>query len=53
MECSLKRPYLSSTSVRQDLDKEIEWFELKLSLLLDEHAKILHVSKPVFKKVVE
>ena len=44
MECSLKRPYLSSTSVRYNLDQEVEWFESKLSLLLDKNAKVLHVS---------
>ena len=44
MEYSLKKPYLSSTNMRYDLDQEVEWFESKLSLLLDENTKVLHVS---------
>ena len=48
MKYSMKRPYLSYTSVRQDLDQEVEWFKSKLLLFLDKHAKVLHVS--VFSK---
>lgn len=44
MKCSLKRPYLLSISVRQELDQKVEWFESKLLLFLDKHTKILYVS---------
>ena len=39
-----KRPFITSTSSKEDLDDEVEWFESKISLFLDEHAKILRVS---------
>lgn len=44
MECSVNRPYLSPTSLKEDLDEEVEWFESNLILLLDKHAKVLYVS---------
>ena len=44
MECNINRPYISSTSLKEDLDEEVEWFESSLSLLLDKYAKILYIS---------
>ena len=44
MECSINIPYILSTSSKEDLDEEVEWFESNLSLLLDKHAKVLYVS---------
>ena len=44
MECSINRPYISPTSLKEDLDEEVKWFESRLSLLLDKYAKILYVS---------
>lgn len=40
MECSARRPCISWTSSRQDLDDEVEWLESSLSSFLDEYAKI-------------
>lgn len=42
-EEGIGRPYLSIESSMQDLDDEVEWFEAKLSQLLDRHAKITRV----------
>lgn len=44
LECSTRRPCISETSSKQDLDDEVEWFESTLSSFLDKHAKILRVS---------
>ena len=44
MECSINRPYILPTSLKKDLDEEIEWFESSLSLLLDKYTKIVYVS---------
>lgn len=43
IEEGIGRPYLSIESSMQDLDDEVEWFEAKLSQLLDRHAKITRV----------
>ncbi len=34
------RNYLTTSSTKEDLDKEVEWFESRLIGLLDNHAKI-------------
>lgn len=44
IEGCTSRSYISSTSLKEDLDQEVEWFESRLSSLLDKHAKILYVS---------
>lgn len=43
-DMSSQKTYVSSTSVQDDLEKEVEWFEPNLSLLLNKHAKVLYVS---------
>lgn len=44
IECSAGKPYSLGTSLKIDLDDEVEWFESTLSSFLDKHAKILRVS---------
>lgn len=44
LESSSERPLITSASSKKDLDDEVEWFESKVSLFLNKHAKILRVS---------
>ena len=44
MEGSIDGSYLLLTSLKKDLDEEIEWFESNLLLLLDKHIKVLYIS---------
>ena len=44
IEGCTNRSYNSSTSLKEDLDQELKWFESSLSSLLDKHAKILYVN---------
>ena len=43
-KASHERHHLTSLSIKKDLDKEVEWFESRLTELLDNHAKITRVS---------
>ncbi len=45
MDCSSNRPHISSASSKQQLEDEVEWFELSLLELLDKHAKILYITQ--------
>ena len=44
LEGSTRRPFISGTSSRQDLDDEVQWLESSLSSSLDRPAKILRLS---------
>ncbi len=41
---SLGHDYLSHLSTKEDLEKEVEWFQSKIVELLDKHAKITRIS---------
>ena len=38
------RPHLGFLSTKEDLDKEVEWFESKLVKLLNNHAKVTRIT---------
>ncbi len=40
---SKKQKYLTPLSTKDDLDKEVEWFENKIAEFLNNHAKITRV----------
>lgn len=42
-EASIDQPHLSFSSTKEDLDKEVEWFESKLVRLLNNHAKVTRI----------
>lgn len=44
LESSSERLFIISIISKKDLEDKVEWFELKVLLFLDKHAKILHVS---------
>lgn len=43
-EASIDQPHLSFSSTKEDLDKEVEWFESKLVRLLNNHAKVTRIT---------
>lgn len=43
-EASIDQPHLSFSSTKEDLDKEVEWFESKLARLLNNHAKVTRIT---------
>ena len=43
-EASMGQPYLRLSSTKEDLDREVEWFESKLVQHLNNHAKITRIT---------
>ena len=43
-EASMGQPHLKFSSTKEDLDREVEWFESKLVRLLNNHAKITRIT---------
>ena len=41
---SMGQPHLRFSSTKEDLDREVKWFESKLVRLLNNHAKITRIT---------